>query len=377
MMTKKLVTLIVLNDFRNDSRVLKEAKSLLTNGYDARVLALHDSGLKEYESISGVPIRRVKLITKNLPKNYVFQFFKYVEFLTRAALDCRSSDIVHCNDLDALPVGCVIKFFLNRTIKIVYDAHELETEVNSLRGIAKRIAKFLERKLIFYADAVITVSDSIANQYVKNYSIEKPELVLNCPTYSNRPKQDRFREFFGIRKDQLIFLYQGALGPSRGIELLIDSFIKLQNKDVVLIFMGFGEYRSLIMQKALLHPNIFFHEAVPPDVLLEYTSSADYGISFTEDSCLNNRYCLPNKVFEYLMAGIPLLVSNLVELRQLVEFNSIGIVAEENTVGGFMEAIKKAAEYDLNIFAKNLIASKRRFNWESQEKVLLNLYSRL
>lgn len=373
----KKVTLIVLNNFKNDSRVLKEAHSLLRNGYDVNVLALHDSDFKERELISNVPVRRIKLITKNLPKNYYFQFFKYIEFLVRAFFISRKSDIVHCNDLDALLVGYVLKKFSKRNIKVVYDAHELETEVNGLHGITKKIAKFLERKLIVCADKVITVSDSIADQYVKTYSIEKPGLILNCPPYSNHNKQDKFREAFGIRRDQLIFLYQGALGPSRGIELLIEAFIKIQSGKAVLVFMGFGEYESVIVQHTKKYSNIFFHEAVLPDVLIEYTSSADFGISFTEDSCLNNRYCLPNKVFEYLMAGIPLIVSNLVELRQLVDNNKIGIVAEENTVVGFVEAIKRALDLDPNFYAENLMKAKFVFNWEHQEEKLLSLYSTL
>ncbi|MBF4328677.1 glycosyltransferase, partial [Vibrio anguillarum] len=108
----------------------------------------------------------------------------------------------------------------------------------------------------------------------------------------------------------------------------------------VLVCMGYGPLEALIQEKAHQQSTIFFHPAVTPDVLLNYTSSADYGVSFIEDSCLSYRYCLPNKMFEYLMAGLPVLTSNLFEMKRLVEIEGVGIVAEENTVEGFRKAIE-------------------------------------
>ena len=93
-----------------------------------------------------------------------------------------------------------------------------------------------------------------------------------------------------------------------------------------------------------MYKNIYFHKAVSPDVLLDYTSSADFGISTIEDSCLSYRYCLPNKMFEYLMAGIPVIVSNLYEMKRLVESNMVGTVAKENTSDVLKEAIKEAED---------------------------------
>jgi glycosyltransferase involved in cell wall biosynthesis len=123
--------------------------------------------------------------------------------------------------------------------------------------------------------------------------------------------------------------------------------------------------------------NIFFHKAVTPDVLLDFTSSADFGISTIEDSCLSYRYCLPNKMFEYLMADLPVIVSNLYEMKRLVENNNIGVVAKENTPQGLKQAICEAIKLDKDELNKNIQKVKQVYNWQEQEKVLLKAYKEL
>ncbi|MBF4377114.1 glycosyltransferase, partial [Vibrio anguillarum] len=131
----------------------------------------------------------------------------------------------------------------------------------------------------------------------------------------------------------------------------------------------------LIQEKAHQQSTIFFHPAVTPDVLLNYTSSADYGVSFIEDSCLSYRYCLPNKMFEYLMAGLPVLTSNLFEMKRLVEIEGVGIVAEENTVEGFRKAIELSLNQDYEEIQKNVFSARKKYCWEEQEQVLREIYN--
>src|SRR5690606_25297168 len=144
----------------------------------------------------------------------------------------------------------------------------------------------------------------------------------------------------GIRSDQTIFLYQGGLSSGRGIEILIEAFSNQEGDKNGLVCMGYGPLEHSIKEKADTTATIFYHPAVMPDVLLAHTSSADDGISFVEDLCLSSRYCLPNKVFEYLLAGLPVLTSDLFEMQRLVESEKVGIVAVENTVRGFQEAVQ-------------------------------------
>ena len=372
----KKVASLVFNSFVNDSRVLKEGLSLFNSGYHVEIIAHGDKDLSTYEKHRGLIIKRLAYLDRTITKGKIGKVKAYFQFLKESVNYCKTFDILHCNDINILPIGVIIKKFYNKNIKIVYDAHEYETETYALSGIQKKITKFSEKFLIKYADKVITVSDSIANEYVKLYSIEKPALVLNAPNYKEIIKYDKFREAFGI-EGKTIFLYQGGLGKNRGIELLLEVFKTINNSESVMVFMGYGELESLIIKYAKENDNIFFHKAVSPDVLLDYTVSADFGIATIEDSCLSYRYCLPNKLFEYIMAEVPIIVSNLPEMSKVVKKNNIGVVVENETLEGIKKAIEKALLLDKKQISKNLKNLKNIYNWEEQEKVLLKLYRNL
>jgi glycosyltransferase involved in cell wall biosynthesis len=374
----KKIFSIVLNNFKNDSRVLKENISLNKAGYDVKILALHEEPLKEKEIIQNIPVHRIKLKTRKWSKNKLIQIIKYCELLYVIIRYYRKADIYHCNDLGALPIGVIIKKIFNKKAKIVYDAHEYETEVYGLTGIEKRINKVLERWLIKYVDSFITVSYSIANAYVKLYEIEKPYLILNCPYYTNDiPKKDIFRTLFKIKDESTIFIYQGGLSSGRGIELILEVFSKIKDKSKVVIFMGYGPLQDKIKKYTEIEENIFFHKAVPQNLIIEYTNSADIGFSLIEDTCLSYAFCLPNKIFEYIMADIPVIASNgLLEVKRFIQKYKIGLTTDHNfdSVYNIVNKIKKE---DLIIYRKNLDTVKKIYNWEKQEEDLLLLYKNL
>jgi glycosyltransferase involved in cell wall biosynthesis len=366
---------IVFNSFTNDSRVLKESISLSSNGYKVEVVAHRDKDLPKEEIKENFKVVRLNYLDRKVTKSKFAKLKVYLQWAKEVIGYVKDFDILHCNDLNTLPIGVIVKNLYNKDIKILYDAHEYETQINGLKGIQKTLIKFLEKNLIKYADKVITVSDAIADEYVKLYSIPKPALVLNTPPHKNIEKKDIFRKKFGINKETTIFLYQGGLSSGRGIEILLETF-KQPNQQVI-VFMGYGSLEEEIKKISKEHENIYFHKAVSPDVLLSYTSSADFGISTIEDSCLSYRYCLPNKIFEYLMAGLPVIVSNLYEMKRLVENYKIGIVAKENTPQGLKEAIEQAIKLDKGALIKNIKEVKKVFNWEEQEKVLIDVYNGL
>jgi glycosyltransferase involved in cell wall biosynthesis len=295
---------------------------------------------------------------------------------------CKNSDILHCNDLNTLPIGVIVKLFFNKKVKIVYDAHEYEINDRPNEGkMSIRLKYLLEKALIRYADRVITVSNAIAKEYVRLYNIPKPAVVLNTPPYREIEKKDLFRGRFGIAGECPIFLYQGGLSKGRGIEILIDAFKALHDEggDTIpaIVFMGYGPLEEEIEEISKKYKNIYFHPAVSPDVLLEYTGSADFGISLIEDVCLSYRYSLPNKMFEYLMADLPVIVSDLPEMRQVIEENKVGVIARENSPESLKEAIEEVMRLDRDVLQKNIQEVKKIYNWEAQEKVLLGVYEGL
>lgn len=367
---------IVLNDFTNDSRVLKISKTLGKSGANVTVFAMHNEGLAEFSKEEFFTTERVKLSSRKWSKRRIIQVVKYIEFIFRTFSRTKGYDHIHCNDLNSLPIG-VMRKLASSKVKLIYDAHEYETEMNGVKGVEKKIIKIMEKLLIGFADKVITVSDSIAEEYVRLYNIEKPHLVLNCPAYIDVSKNNLFRESFAIHAEQKIFLYQGALNKGRGIEILLEAFKKLNDSKKVLVVMGYGELERMVKLEADNSANIFFQPAVKPEVVLNYTSSADFGVSFIEDSCLSYRYCLPNKMFEYTMAGLPVLVSNLVEMKKFVEEHSVGVVSDENTVNGFYDAFSKIEEFDYESLKSNLKKVRKSYCWESQEVELLKAYKEL
>lgn len=377
---KYKVVSIVMNNFKNDARVLKEAIILKNNNFDVKVLALHDgkSSLKEYDSVLDIDVHRVVLKTKKLPKCLVYQLLKYCEFFYKAVKECKNADIIHCNDLQPLPIASVAKLFSFGKTKIVYDAHEYETEVKGLTGIRKSLAKFLERFLIKFVDKLITVNDSIAEKYVEMYGINKPYIVLNVPNkLACVEKNDIFREKFNIPKGHKIFLYQGGFSKGRGIEILLETFANIDIENVCIVFMGYGELEEKIKEYAVKYKNIFYHEAVAPQVLLNYTVSADYGVILYNNICLNNYYCLPNKFFEYSMAGLPVICSNFPEMNRMANKYQIGVSAAPDDMNSIISSIKNIMTKDYVVLSQNARNMALVNSWEEQEKVLINLYKDL
>ena len=226
---KKVINLL-FNDFTNDNRVLKISRSLQNNGYDVTLVTTHfDKELPKEEIIEGFKVKRFNVgRVKILPLNLILFWIVVIK-------NFRKENIFHCNDLYALPPAYIIKKFFNKKAKIVYDCHEHETEARIYIGkpVIKFFAKMFEKVMIKEADKVITVSESIADDYVKIYGIEKPSLVLNCPVYRVEKKEDLFREKFNIPKDKILFLYHGAYLKGRGVETLVNIFKELASDRLV------------------------------------------------------------------------------------------------------------------------------------------------
>lgn len=374
----KTVLAITVTDITNDNRVLNYTNALANHGYPTFLLC--PASTKQQKTTYQFNPIFIRLVTDKLPSYSLFNYLKLFEFIIKSFLKSRHyrPQIIHANDLKGLLIAALIKKWFHKEVKIVYDAHEYETEVNGLKGFQKKIYKLLERRLIKQVTRMITVSDTIAQEYVRLYGLEKPEVLFNVPkvTFKGDSKFDLFREKFKIRTDQRIFLYQGYLMPGRGIEILLESFKGLEDDKDVIVFMGKGSLTDLIKsyQKT---GSVFFHEFVNPSQYLHYTSSADVGISFIEDISLSDRYCLPNKLFEYMFCGLPVVCSNLPEMRKLVEEHSIGIVAKNNSITGFKEAFNDLNKKGLDFFKENIPRASSLYSWSNQEEKLIRLYDQL
>lgn len=385
----KRVLMIVQNDFVNDSRIIKEATSLGEKGYIVKVLALHNEGLLEEEDFKYFKVERIKLDTRNtLGKNKFAQVFKFIEFqnkCVRRAVQFKP-DIVHCHDVYTLPIGKKIIKKLGRSLKFVYDSHELWREASNNASMPRLLLKLqnsIENNVVKMCDGVITVSNSIGMYLSNKYELKKaPIIIRNIPLENHTEINNNiFRERFCISSDNKIVLYQGQVSTGRGIEVLIDCIEKLHEK-IVLVILGNGDkvqyYKNEVARRGLEH-RVYFHDAVKSDILMKYTSSADLGMSLIKNQCLSYYYSLPNKMFEYIQAEVPVVCSDFPDMQEIIKLYGVGAYSDPENTEGLVNAITEILNNDeqYNKFRKNCKKAKSELNWECEKEKLLSLYDNL
>lgn len=376
---------IAWNQLTNDNRVLNQAISLQDNGYKVTLVGYKlNPDLPSREMFKGIKIRRINIGFKYLGFWQRIPYSRNIYLAIQIPtilfiIGLRGFQFIHCHDLNTLIYGVRIKKLIGKRVKLIYDAHEHETEIANLVGNEKMLAKRQEKEWIKYCDRVITVSNSIAEDYSQLYNIKTPLVINNCPRLrtKNIQRRNHFREIFNISDDYKIFLYQGGLDYERGIEKILDVSSELREKNFIFVFLGDGPLADLVKNHKGYGDNIFLHSYVSGDIVLEYTSSADFGIVFIEDTCLSHRYCLPNKLFEYIAAGLPVLSSALVDTSQFISEYKVGISAKTNDKKGLREAILALDSMDYEDLQKNIAYARSKFNWSTQEKKLIDLYKNL
>lgn len=258
---------------------------------------------------------------------------------------------------------------------IFYLPHELEPHKQGLGKVHRFFICFIESKLIQLANAkVFVVSENIADWYAKEYDIQRPVVVKNAPELIDSIKTNHFRKNLGINDDSIIVLYQGGLSKGRGVDLLLAAFKKRKDDKVVIVFMGYGQMEEDVKIASKEKHNIFFHPAVDTKIVLEYTASADIGIHMIENTCLNHYFCLPNKLLEYSMAGLPVIVSNMKEMRDLVESYNMGIIVDEESADSLNIAIDKILQSDIRQMKQNARRCAEENSWEVQEIKMINAF---
>ena len=366
------------SSFKNESRIEKQALTISQLGLfdEICLLGTYEKGLERRRKLASSV--SVNLLGKeNSSGGMIKKFGTFLIWYISVFNFCRNKSIscVNVHSLSSLVLGSLIKA-VNKSV-LIYDTHELETETNGSRGMRKKVAKFVERALIHRVDHVFVVSESIADWYASEYPIDRPTVILNTPKLYHPPKTNIFRETFDIKNDQIIVLYQGGLGSGRGVNLLLSAFKQRKDNKVVIVFMGAGNLELDILVASKESDRIFFHPAVPPDIVLNYTVSADIGVSFIQNTCLSYYYCMPNKLFEYAMSGLPVIVSSMKEMRSFVEKYNLGVVVEKESVDALNEAIDSILNSDIVKLKNNARKAAEIHSWEIQEQKMCAVYESL
>jgi glycosyltransferase involved in cell wall biosynthesis len=363
----KKVSLSVINDLVTDNRVHKVAVSLQKMGFEPVLIGrlLHESQPVERNYLT----RRMKLVFTKGPLFYLEYNLRLFFFLLKTKVD-----VLVANDLDTLPAN-----YLASRIKqkpLVYDSHEYFTEVPELIGrpIIKAIWTWLEKRLVPKVNAAYTVCDSIAEIYHDLYKVDF-KVVRNLPVYSEVGSISP--EVTEKSDSSKIILYQGALNLGRGIEAAIRSMQYIDGAELWLA--GDGDLTvqlKQLVEELRLESKVKFLGRLPISKMGEITRRADLGISLEEDLGLNYRFALPNKLFDYIQAGVPVLVSNLPEMKRIVEHYRIGAIADTHQRKDLAEKIKSVLfDSEQNaIWKENLKLAAKELCWENEEAQLQEIY---
>ena len=291
------------------------------------------------------------------------------------------ADVYHAHDLNTLfPAYLAAR---KTGAKMVYDAHELYTDRNTLlkkTAFYNFAIKRSEAFLIKRADAVITVNESIANELSNLYRVSRPHVVMNCPNYRTIARNNILREHFGINGGQQIILYLGSITFNRGLE---ESIIAMQTvPGAVLAIMGYGnpDYISSLKEKAValgIEEKVRFVPPVLPHEVVQYAASADIGLVPIQNACKSYYYCSPNKLFESMVAGLPVAASDFPELRRVIEHTNCGLLFDSSNPDDIANVLNKMISDDnlVEKMRRGAVHNAHHYSWEEESKKLLSIYS--
>ena len=397
-------------DRQVDRRILLEAESLMADGWTVTIVAMCSKENERHDpdyvvrlqtggsgSVSGDSfiLSGARLLLKLFPQNgmivryskaIVWKYIRKPEsFYTRLfsqEIKKYKADVYVAHDLPMMPVAVAAADYHGG--KLVYDSHELFVE-QELSRFEKQMWMNIEKTHMPSFDIVITVNGSIARELEQRYSLSRVEVVHNCELLPERKlvkQQKLFHDRFSLVDDAVIMLFQGGLSAGRNIETLICAMEHISLPGLHLVILGDGAAGASLQRLCRRiggERQVHFHPAVPQRELLQYTASADVGIIPYQSTCLNNYYCTPNKLFEFIAAGIPIIATDLPEIRTFVLNNGLGVVgdtAEAAQVACLVEQFFSDTE-KLEGFRRSVEKAGKTINWQCEGEIIKKLYRNL
>lgn len=369
---------LVCNSVWYDPRVIKQIDEYYNNGFDLYVIGVEDDRYKEDEinklkgSVKIIKLKDRLRKRKNI-FNTILKKIYYLRSIICSIVKC-SPDIIHANDLNAL----LPAYIASKKLKciVVYDSHEIFTENIGIVSswIRRTYWRIVERAIIKNVDLVVSVSNAAAEYLSNLYNIPKPLVVTNC---SKKPIIDNTV----IKSDKFEVLNHGQFYEGRGYEIMVEAAKITDNYDISYVLRGFGRLENSLKQMVIDNNlnNVKFDPPVKTTELVSYARRSSVGIAITLPMNINFRLTISNKIFEYLAAGLPVIMSDIPEHRYLNEKYNFGIVLNENTA----EALKDAVlllYYNRELYeeySKNAIKASNELNWESEFKKLIDIELKL
>jgi glycosyltransferase involved in cell wall biosynthesis len=376
--------MLVLNAFTHDTRVEHEASTLVAAGYRVTVVAEAAPGLAARESVGGVQVVRLQRRGGRVPGVRLLTYARQLE----RQLVAEEPDVLHAHDSNALlPVARAAR---RLGVPFVYDAHDLWTG-RPRRGrsrlyfaLSQRYFRWLEARLLPRAAAHLTVSPPIARYLERAYRLPEVTLVPNYPPAEGFGQRRELRSLPGgdlIPMGADTILYLGGLMAERGIEQLVRAVPAIPSAHLVLLGGGSlaGAIRALADEVGAAD-RVHLLGPVPPDEVVAYAASATIGVSPIIPSCLNYRYSLPNKLFQYMAAGIPVVASDFEQVREVVVGRDAGLtvpMTDPAAIAGALQALLADPATRARMGRNGRAAIEQDLNWEHSAQALLGAYRSL
>lgn len=371
-MAKKITVLVsVTNDLYTDQRVHKVCTFIQDQGYSVTLI-----GRKKKDSIDLPPrtykTKRMKLLFEKGPLFYAAFNLRLFLYL----ISHRSSILV-ANDLDTLLANYAAKAFKPNT-KLVYDTHEYFTEVPELtaRPKVQKIWEGIESWIFPKLETIYTVNQSIADLYFNKY--KKTLKVVRNISPLWKASDLKSKEELGLPTDKKIIILQGAgINIDRGAEEAVEAMSSIEG--ALLIIVGDGDVvpqlKSTVTEKGLTDKVRFFGKQ-PYATMMNFTYWADLGLSLDKDTNINYKYSLPNKIFDYIHTSTPVVCTNLIEVKNVVIDNNVGVLVEPFTVNNLASCINATLSNSklLDELKANCVSLAQDLNWEKETSILAEIY---
>lgn len=434
----KNVCMFVWNHFTNDARVLRECSALAEAGYDVDLIAIHDykdKSLERFETrkegfrvirvknnigffrtvagwLSGIKNRPTENIGSILmvllvvlaglyffPKTtlvlgllmllaaivlfkmgmakQVIRFYIFIQMIYWGRK--KKYDIYHSNDLNTLPQGTFCaRWFKLKKVPLVYDSHEVQT---SRTGYNSPIYGWMEKFLLKFASVMIQENHTRAAFIEELYGFY-PKVLHNYPIPTHPEHSDRvnLHELLGLPADTPILLYQGGVQMGRGLEKIVEAIPLFHRGHMV--FIGDGRIKPDLIRKVNemgLDKKVTFMDKVPVDDLIHYTKNAYLGFQVLNNVCFNHYSASSNKLFEYLMAGVPVVACSFPEIQKVVEGDYCGVCIDSHDAVDIARGVNEILDNPelREQMRANCFVARDKYNWLNEKKIFIEIYQEL
>ena len=428
----KNVCMFVWNHFTNDARVLRECTSLAEAGYEVDLICIHDwkrcdlpkweqrkegftvtrvnNRLPLLQKVFGAANRVKQSVMENvvimllvvisttfalwkLPiitsllllvvilfsikkvRTLIIRYYILMQMVKNGLK--KNYDLYHSNDLNTLPQGWLCAKVFRRK-KLIYDSHEVQT---SRTGYNSKIYGVMERFFIEFTDVMIMENHTRA-KYVEDLYGFYPKVIHNYP-FVAQPEESNvveLQKMLELPQGEPILLYQGGIQTGRGLDKLIQAVPMFKRGTVV--FIGDGRMKSDLQKMVAelqLENKVKFIPKVPVNELLHYTKNAYLGFQILNNVCFNHYSASSNKLFEYMMSGVPVIACSFPEIQRVVEKEYTGICVDSHDPASIAEGVNYLLDRpeERERMKQNCFTARKNYNWENEKEIFLEIYKDL